>query len=82
MAQDTDIDPQNYTITSSTTSVLSAKTFKDGKKWFYCKELYPQDPAKKPGYIIDMDSDAHRYTNHHAFVANFDFVTPVDYIKP
>ncbi len=75
-------DPQNYTITSSTTSVLSAKTFKDGKKWFYCKELYPQDPAKKPGYIIDMDSDAHRYTNHHAFVANFDFVTPVDYIKP
>lgn len=76
-----EFDPQNYTITSITATSLGGKRFKKGKPWFYCKNLYPQDPTKKPGYKIDMDSDAHRFTNHHAFVANFDFVTPVDYNK-
>ncbi|MBQ9817786.1 MAG: metallophosphoesterase [Proteobacteria bacterium] len=89
-------DPKNYTITAITTSSLGAKRFgskskngenKNGKEWFYCKDkegkrLYPADPKEKPAYRIDMDSDAHRFTNKHAFVANFDFVTPVDYIKP
>ncbi len=84
-------DPKNYTITASTTSSLGGKRFNskkikgenpNGKEWFYCNTLYPQDPKEKPSYRIDMDSDAHRFTNKHAFVANFDFVTPVDYIKP
>jgi hypothetical protein len=75
-------DPKNYTITSITTSSLGKARFgkgKAGKEWLYCKSYYPQDPKKKPSYKIDMDAPEHRFTQNHAFVANFDFVTPVDH---
>ncbi len=84
-------DPKNYTITAKTTSSLAGSRFKKGQEWFYCTHKdsnpdkatykYPADPTKKPSYKLGMDKTEHRYTNHHAFVVDFDFVTPVDYVK-
>lgn len=81
-------DPKNYTITSVTTSSLAGSRFKKKKEWFYCKDYYPQDrhqrPKDKDGneYRININNDDQRFTNHHTFVVDFDFVTPVDYINP
>ncbi len=80
-------DPKNYTITSVTTSSLGGTKFKKGKEWFYCSD-YPHDPKEKPmdkdgkEYRINIENNEQRFTNKHAFVADFDFVTPIDYIKP
>ena len=81
-------DPKNYTITATSTSSLTSKQFKkDKKEWFYCKKYYPQNPKERPTdkngkeYRININNDNQRYTNKHAFVVDFDFVTPVDYMK-
>jgi hypothetical protein len=81
-------DPKSYTITATSTSSLTSKQFKkDKKEWFYCKKYYPQNPKERPTdkngkeYRININNDNQRYTNKHAFVVDFDFVTPVDYMK-
>ncbi len=69
-------DPQKLTISAETISAT-------GEKKFICPtkdpKYYPASPTETPGFTLDPNDDAKAATNKHKFVANFDFITPVDF---
>lgn len=74
-------DPANFTITASTETPLAASDFKNGKKELFCTNYYPSSPTQKPGYTISEKDLANANVTNHAFVVDYDFVTPVKYEK-
>ncbi len=81
-----EFDPAKMTITASTVSANKYTTMyctkqkstdANGKEITIAK--YPANPTTKPSNHLSVNDIANARTTNHAFVVDYDFVTPVDY---
>ena len=70
-------DPANYTITAKTVTPVAASKFKGGEKRFFCTSDYPK--LADSGASTKLSVGGKTNTTNHAFIVDYDFVTPVDY---
>ncbi|MBR4986774.1 MAG: metallophosphoesterase, partial [Proteobacteria bacterium] len=70
-------DPSKYTITSKSVTPVAASKFKGGKQKFFCTSAYPAQADANSS--TKLSSGGKRMTTNHAFIVDYDFVTPVDY---
>ena len=70
-------DPAKYTITAKTVTPVAASKFKGGEKRFFCTDAYPKLANANSDTKLSVGGKTN--TTNHAFVVDYDFVTPVDY---